>query len=124
MDSIWMGIAPGRTGTRVLAMHGATETILKARLRRDPAHPRALATLLEAIALWQGAQVRAALAADDEPSSFAASLCRSPLTDFDINPLFTVDWVPVGGRGRRRAGIAGMGTFHDLERLLISEVAR
>ena len=124
MDSIWMGIAPGRTGTRVLAMHGATETILKARLRRDPAHPRALATLLEAIALWQGAQVRAALAADDEPTSYAASLCRSPLTDFAINPLFTVDWVPVAGRARRRAGIGGMGTFHDLERLLIGEVAR
>ena len=41
MDSIWMGIAPGPTATRVLAMHGASETILKARLRRDPAHPRA-----------------------------------------------------------------------------------
>src|ERR1700730_16456916 len=105
MSSIWMGIAPGPTGTRVLAMHGATETILKARLRRDPAHPRALATLLEAIALWQGAPVRAALAADQEPTSYAASLCRSPFPDFAINPLFTVDWVPVAGRARRRAGI-------------------
>jgi hypothetical protein len=124
MDSIWMGIAPGRTSTRVLAMHGATETILKARLRRDPVHPRALATLLEAIALWQGAQVRAALAADDEPTSYASSLCRSPLTDFGIDPLFTVDWVPVAGRVRRRPGIAGMGRFQDLERLLIGEVAR
>ena len=47
MSSIWVGIAPGPTSTRVLAMHGASETILKARQRRAPAHPRALATLLD-----------------------------------------------------------------------------
>ena len=124
MDSIWMGIAPGPTSTRVLAMHGASETILKARLRRDPAHPRALATLLEAIALWQGMRVHAALAADDEPTSYASSLCRDPLTERGIDPLFTVGWVPVAGRRRRRSAIEGMGGFHDLERLLINEVRR
>ena len=124
MDSIWMGIAPGPTATRVLAMHGASETILKARLRRDPSHPRALATLLEAIALWQGLRVHAALAADDEPTSYASSLCRDPLTERGIDPLFTVGWVPVAGRRRRRKAIEGMGGFHDLERLLIDEVTR
>lgn len=123
MSSIWVGIAPGPTSTRVLAMHGASETILKARLRRDPAHPRALATLLEAIALWQGMKVRAALAADDEPTSCASSLCQSPFSEFGIDPLFTLDWVPVARR-RRHAGIAGMGRFDDLERLLVGEVAR
>ena len=124
MSSIWVGIAPGPTATRVLAMYGASETILKARLRRDPSHPRALATLLEAIALWEGKHVQAALAADDEPTSYASSLCRSPLTDAGIGPLFTVDWVPVAGRARRPAKIAGMGRFRDLERLLVSEVTR
>jgi hypothetical protein len=124
MSSIWVGIAPGPTATRVLAMHGARETILKARLRRDPAHPRALATLLEALALWQGMRVHAALAADDEQTSYAASLCRDPLTEHGIDPLFTVDWVPVAGRRRRRPGIGGMGRFHDLERLLVGEVTR
>jgi hypothetical protein len=119
-----MGIAPGPTSTRVLAMHGASETILKARLRRDPAHPRALATLLEAIALWQGMKVRAALAADDEPSSYASSLCQSPFSEFGIDPLFTLDWVPVAARRRRHVGIPGMGRFDDLERLLVGEVAR
>ena len=91
MSSIWMGIAPGPTATRVLAMQGASNTILKARLLRDPSHPRALATLLEAIALWQGMPVRAVLAADDEPTSFASSLCRDPRTDIGIAPLFTLD---------------------------------
>jgi hypothetical protein len=124
MSSIWMGIAPGPTSTRVLAMHGASETILKARLLRDPAHPRAFATLLEAIALWQGMPVRAAIAADDEPTSYVSSLCRSPFSEVGVEPLFSVDWVPVAGRKRRRPGIAGMGRFHDLERLLVGEVAR
>jgi hypothetical protein len=46
MDSIWMGIAPGVRATRVIAMHGASETILKAHARapRSRAHPRHTAT--------------------------------------------------------------------------------
>ena len=63
MSTIWMGISPGPQSTRVIAMAGASETILKARLAREPAHPRAMATLLEAVALWQGTTVRAALCA-------------------------------------------------------------
>ena len=54
MESIWMAIAPDATSTKVLAMAGAQDTILKARLSRSPSHPRAMASLLEAIALWQG----------------------------------------------------------------------
>jgi hypothetical protein len=42
-----MGISAGATETRVLAMDGPSTTILKARLSREPSHPRALATLLE-----------------------------------------------------------------------------
>ncbi len=42
MKSIWMGIAPGSTTTRVIAMAGPSETILKAHLSRDPVHPHAL----------------------------------------------------------------------------------
>jgi hypothetical protein len=63
MTDIWIGISPGPLTTRILGMAGASETILKARLSPEPSHPRALATLLEAVALWQGTPVRAALAA-------------------------------------------------------------
>src|SRR5829696_7096954 len=64
MHSIWMGIAPGPKSTRVIAMAGPSETILKAKLLPNPSHPKALPTLLEAVALWQGQQVRAALCVD------------------------------------------------------------
>lgn len=124
MNSIWMAIAPGRRCTRVLAMQGASDTILKACLRRDPPHPRALATLLEAVALWQGAPVRAALAADDEETSYGSSLCHNAFLDAEPTALYTVHWVPAAGQRRRRTGIAAMGEFRDLERLLLCEVAR
>lgn len=89
MDSIWMAIAPRPTGTRVIAMQGAAETLLKACLSCNPAHPRALPTLLEGIA------------------------------------LYTLDWVPEGGRRpRRNRDLSGMGDFRDLRRLVLFEVAR
>jgi len=125
MESIWMGIAPGAMATRVLAMSGASETILKARLSKEPVHPRALWTLLEAVALWQGRKVRAALAADDDPSWSDSSLCREALSGFGESPLYTLDWVPgCAHRRPRRIRLGGVGEFRDLEKLLVEEIAR
>jgi hypothetical protein len=87
--TIWMGIAPGSLTTRVIAMAGASETILKARLAPEPHHPRALPTLLEAIALWQGRHVRAALAADERGEGSDSSLFRAVVPD-DGGALFTL----------------------------------
>ena len=122
-ESIWMGISPGRSETRVLAMASASETLLKARLRLDPAHPRALPTLLEAIALWQGGRVRAALCAGEQPPSCGSNLYREA---FDFGgPLYGVEWMPGPLVRRRRVrDIRGMGEFADLRQLLLFEVAR
>jgi hypothetical protein len=70
MAALWVGIDPHPTETRILAMAGPGEIVLKARLRPHPQHPRAAATLLEALSLWHGTQVRAALYADTEPPLF------------------------------------------------------
>lgn len=122
METIWMGIAPGLNATRVIAMAGPNETILKARLRQDPKHPRALATLLEAVALWQGRPVRAALCADAEGSSCDSNLFREVFSD-EGGALYNVVWVPAGVP-RRRQRLSGLGDFRDLERLVVEEVAR
>ena len=103
MDSIWMGIAPGSRETRLIAMQGASETILKARLRKDPAHPRAMPSLLEAVAMWQGMPVRAALDADDEQTSCESCLCRAAAIDTGPSALYSVLWVPATGRRRPEA---------------------
>lgn len=125
MESIWMAIAPSATSTRVLAMAGAQDTILKARLLRSPSHPRAMALLLEAVALWQGLPVRAALCADERLGGSDSSLFRETFTDLG-GPLYTLDWIPAleHGRRARRRDISGMGKFEDLRKLLIDEVAR
>jgi hypothetical protein len=123
MRDIWMAIAPGLQGTRVTAMAGPTETILKARLMRSPAHPRAMATLLEAVAMWQGAKVRAVLGvpAEDEPCD--SNFYREAFTDFG-GPLYTLDWVPARRRGQRHRDLEGIGDFADLRQMLLFEVAR
>ena len=104
-------------------MAGPGDTILKAQLAAEPKHPRALATLLEAIALWQGQPVRAALCADGRGVSYDSNLCREAFLD-DGGALYSVVWVHGGARHRRRAHLQGLGSFRDLERLVVQEVAR
>lgn len=124
MDTIWMGIAPGPTSTRLLATEGPTDTLLKARLARSPSHPRAMATLLEAVALWQGRRVRAAICAVGTRHRFDSSLFHETFADAG-GPLYSLDWIPAPERARRaHRDLAGMGRFADLRNLLVSEVAR
>ena len=122
MESIWMAISPGPRETRVLAMDGPSTTLMKARLGRAPAHPRAMATLLEAIALWQGRTVRAALSVGTADDGSDTTLYREAFGDGG-GPLYSVDWVPTHRRARRR-DVSGMGEFADLRQLLLFEVAR
>lgn len=123
MKSVWIGISPGPRTTRVLAMAGASETILKAHLPPRPAHPRALSTLLEAMALWHGTKVRAALSAEGEDSVCDSSLYQDAFLDFG-GPLYELEWVPAASAVRPRRDISGIGDFDDLERLLVFEIAR
>jgi hypothetical protein len=120
MESLWVCIDPSPTETRVLAQAGPTETLLKARLRPIPRHPRAPAALLEALALWQGTPARAALCVDDPD---AGSAWDSFALAAGGAPLYTVEGVH-RRRYRRRDGLTGLGDFADLGQLLLFEVAR
>ena len=123
MESIWMGIASGAKSTRVVAMSGPGETFLKAHLDSEPRHPRALGTLLEAVALWQGLPVRAAISVGGRDGSCASHLYREMFLD-DGGALYRLVWVPTGLPRRRSARLHGLGSFRDLERLVVEEVAR
>lgn len=123
MRTIWVGMHASPTGTRLLVMDGPTETVLKARLG-VPQHRRAVAALLEALALWQGAPVRAALVADGSADSSVTN--RFP-DCFDDNgaPLYTLEHVPAHPVRRRRDVLGGLGDFRDLrQQLLLFEVGR
>lgn len=124
MHSLWVGIDPRPPRARILAMAGAEETVLKARLQPAPKHPRALATLLEALALWQGVPVRAALAVGDEEPWCDTGLYHVGFDDFGQTPLYSVNVVSRLQRPRRRDELSGMGDFRDLRQLLLFEVAR
>lgn len=124
MDSVWLGLCPSASSTRVLAMRGPTEAILKAHLSLRPSSPRAVVSLLEALALWEGRPVRAALVVDDASTHGSTSLYHDTFAVFgDETPLYRLEWVPRAAV-RRRDGIRGMGDFGDLERLLARAVAR
>jgi len=124
MSAVWVAIQPQSLGTRILATAGSQETLLKARLGRAPQHPRALATLLEALALWQGAEVRAALAVADPANSCVANLWPECCADFGRAPLYTLDVVDARRRLRPRDHLGGMGAYRDLRQLLVDAVAR
>ena len=125
MKSIWVGIHPQCDSTRVLVLSPAAETLLKARLAPLPSSRRALSALLEAIALWQGLPVRAALVVDGKgASSFESSLCRDAFADFGNSLLYSLEYVDVLRPPRRRDGITGMGDFRDLRQLALWDVLR
>ena len=123
MSDIWMGIALEPKVTRVIAMAGPSETILKARLLPSPRHPRAMATLLEALAMWQGTKVRAVVSVDERDGACDSDFYREVFTDFG-GPLYTLDWVPACRRGRHHRDLPGVGAFADLRQQVLFEVAR
>ena len=122
MRTIWVGMHASPTGTRLLVMDGPTETVLKAKLG-IPQHRRAVGALLEALALWQGAQVRAALVADESAGSSVMSRFPDCFDDSGA-PLYTLEHVPPHPGRRRRDGLGGLGDFRDLRQLLLFEVQR
>ena len=114
---LWMGVRPGPAITRILIQE-THQTVLKARLPDPPAHPRALETLAEGIALWWGRPLYVALgvAAQD-------ALCVSPHWHATVDvltrtPLVTIE--PVIGAPRppwRVADRGGLGDFRDVRTL-------
>lgn len=126
MESIWLGLWPNARTTRVLAMRGASETILKATLPLQPSSIRAVTTLFEAIALWEGVPVRAVLVADESSTrSCPTTLYRDSFAIYgERTALYEFEWVSHMPARRRRDALTGMGNFGDLERLLVQTVAR
>jgi hypothetical protein len=124
MRSLWVAIDSRNNGTRILAMQGPKETVLKARLSATTQHQRAVPTLLEALALWEGMPVRAVVVADDPGGlSLARLKLDRTLADQETDPLYKLELVP-GHKRRHRDLLDAMGAFHDLRQLAMFEVAQ
>jgi hypothetical protein len=123
-DPIWIGIHPRGQTTRILATDGAKSTVLKAHLVQ-PQHRRALPTLLEALALWQGTRVRAVVVVDESQLTSETARCHDWFDDADQTPLYSVEHVfSRGTRRRHRDPLRDMGEFADLRQLLLFELPR
>lgn len=121
--SLWVTIDSKCDETRVLAMAGPQVTVLKARLAATAHHPRAVPTLLEALALWEGTPVRAAVVVGGVDDLSATRLKLDFLTDLRGAPLYKLEFVD-RCRPRHHDPIDGMGAFYDLRQLSLFEVAR
>lgn len=124
-ESIWLGMSPSVGSTRIVAMR-AGETILKASLCPDPVSGRALALLIESLALWEGVLVRAALVVDESSTSSCRTKHYRELFEVfgDSTSLYQLEWIPrVPPRGRRSEA-EGLGDVGELEHFLTRSVAR
>jgi hypothetical protein len=109
--------SPSATATRVIAVAeraSGSETRMKARLSPEPSHPRAVQWLLEAVAVWRGAPVRAALCAGGPARTYVTRLYPEWFADFG-NALYPLEVVE-GRRARRvhRDALALAGELRDV----------
>lgn len=125
-NDLWVAIDTRRHLPRILVTDGGKGTLLKAQMNHAPQHKRALSTFLEALALWEGRAVRAALIVG-EPAGFATSQYHDFFAEPERTPQYSIEYVSSWHEvrsGKKRDPISGMGQFNDLKQLLMFEVAR
>lgn len=123
MARLWMGISPRSGFTKVLLQDGPGQPLLKARLPAKPVHSQAVQMLCEALALWCGRRVYAAIAADDPDAFFDTTPWLTSWEATLENATCTIKIVP-GTRPRpEHDRIDGLGDFRDMRQLLLFEVA-
>lgn len=82
-----VGLMPEPWGCRVLVLEDGKRAVLRAVLPGEPKKPQALRALCEALALWSGTKVSAAVCADGE-QFFSDRTSWSAATAVDGGSLF------------------------------------
>jgi len=123
MRNLWMGVMPGPEWTRVLVQDGP-QTLLKARLPHSPVHPRAVEMFGEALALWCGRKVCAALVVEGSEASCATAPWLNTFEALTRTPLCEIRFVSSVRPTRERDRLEGLGSYRDLRQMILDEVAR
>ena len=114
MDTWTTMVEPTPRSVRLLVMDPEGNEVLKALLPGFPQHPRALLTLLEALALWVGVPLTAAIFAGRAVDlQRAEALFGNGLLPMD-SALVRFELL---GPARRRHTLAGVGDFRALRAL-------
>lgn len=124
MRDLWMGVVPDPLITRILVQDGPRKVLLKARLPNLPAHPRALPTLCEALALWCGRPVRAAVGVGGPAASSGLTPWLDAIALVTRTPLCEIQLVHSARCPRHHDELPGLGDFRDVRQLVMFEVAR
>lgn len=114
---LWMSLEPRLEEVRLMLCEPQIGTVLKARLRTPPAHPRAVVMLLEALAAWYRQPLHAVLDADapdvrSDPQRWARLL--GEVAGLDVR----VEWVARPVSCRRDRFLGSLGDFSSARRLL------
>jgi hypothetical protein len=112
-----LSFRPSASSTRVLVMHDQDEVLKAVLPPAHLAHPRAAATLCEALALWYQKRLSVVLSAAEPETSSVLGL--SDVLGLPLPALHYDVEVRLPGRGRR---LAGLGSFHDLRQLCLRGV--
>lgn len=125
MERITVAIAPEITRTRLLVSQGGREVLKAMLMPATHAHPKAISTLLEGLALWHQTRLSVVLCADAGGySNGLDSLCE-PFGYGERTLHYDVAVAQLGRRPRRRHDpLGGIGDFRDLQRLSIAEAMR
>lgn len=118
MSNLWMGIIPGPVTTRVVVQDSPTQTLLKARLPHSPIHPRAVETLCEALALWCGRGLTAAIAVEGPETSCDTKPWLDTFETITRPPLFKIHLVARGMPDHERDRLE-LSDFLALRRLVL-----
>lgn len=114
MDRWKTTVQPTRRSVRLLMTDADRNEVLKAALPLYPQHPRALLTLLEALALWAGQPLTAAIsAAPSVDRRCAEALFGDGLVPLD-SALVRFDVI---APSQRRRTLPGVGDFRQLRLL-------
>jgi hypothetical protein len=104
-----VGLMPEPSGCRVLVLEDGKRAVLRAVLPGEPKKPQALRMLCEALALWSGRKVSAAVCADGE-QFFSDQTSWSDATAVEGGSLFEMK-VVVGHEPANEDLDSEMGAF-------------
>jgi len=118
MSTLWMAIEPRETETRLQLTEAGRGPTLRGRLPVVPAHPKALAHLLQALSDWYGRPLAAVLDADAQDVLARPTFYARMLGDLD-GARIRVQWArPLRKAFRRDRYLGALGDFRRARELV------
>lgn len=117
MSRLWLAIEPMAPYTKLMLSRPSVGALLKARLPPKPAHPKAMALLVEALVAWCGEPLCAVIDVDAEEAHRKPEEWARLLGELDSASV-TVEWSCVPLESGRDRFLGEMGDFRSARQLL------